>query len=443
LSHRCYAITLRTIITREDIVSGQPIALVAAPGAIARGHADGLPYANIPGIPQLRAFASVAQSRSISRGAADLARSQPAVTQSIANLEASYGMPLFLRKRTGLILTDAGLILHSRVCRYFAEVRGAVQECGAERGWSGAQVDVIVNRLTRPLTTALLLIDEHGSVPRAAQALGQREATLRKAVISLEAELEVRLFNRDFHGMTTNHQGQKLAARLRLAMRELEAAREEVNARLGVEDGRILAGAMMLAGNQMLTSVLERFTRLHPQACVSVMNAGYDVLLDRLKRGGIDFVVGLQNNPSPDENVVEQVIASDPFVLAVRKGHPLTRRGAVRKADLVQYDWVLSAPGAVRRDAFERLFANMTKPIGRVETHSIVTILSLLANSDAIAILTRSELLLDQQFGGHLAPLDFGPIEPESNIALTMRRGWLPTHLQTAFARCLVDATGA
>jgi LysR family transcriptional regulator of gallate degradation len=151
----------------------------------------------------------------------------------------------------------------------------------------------------------------------------------------------------------------------------------------------------------------------------------------------------LQNNPSPDENVVEQVIASDPFVLAVRKGHPLTRRGAVRKADLVQYDWVLSAPGAVRRDAFERLFANMTKPIGRVETHSIVTILSLLANSDAIAILTRSELLLDQQFGGHLAPLDFGPIEPESNIALTMRRGWLPTHLQTAFARCLVDATGA
>nr|WP_246448665.1 LysR family transcriptional regulator [Novosphingobium flavum] len=407
------------------------------------GGTDDLPYANVPGLSQLRAFASVAESRSISRGAADLARSQPAVTQSIANLEASFGVPLFLRKRSGLILTDAGLILHDRVRRYFAEVRGALMECGADRSWSGARVDVIASRLTRPLTTTLLLIDEFGSIPRAAQLLHQREATLRKAIASLEAELEVKLFNRDFHGITTNHKGKILAMRLRLAMRELESAREEVNARLGIENGRILAGAMMLAGNQLLTSVLERFTRLHPQASVSVMNASYDVLLDRLKRGAIDFVVGLQNCPAAEENVVEQVIASDPFVLAVRKGHPLTKRAAIRKADLLQYDWVLSAPGAVRRHAFELLFANMAKPVGRVETHSIVTILSLLANSDAIAILTQSELILDQRLGGRLAPLDFGPIEPDSSIALTTRRGWLPTHLQKAFARCLLDLSDA
>lgn len=397
-----------------------------------------LPYANAPRLSQLRAFVSVAESRSISRGAADVARSQPAITQAIANLEASFGVPLFLRQPSGVVLTDAGHIVHNRVRRYFAEVRGAVLECGAARGWTGPQADVIVNRLTRPLTAALLLVDEHGSIPRAAQLLHQREATLRKTVAMLEAALEVELFNREAYGISTNPAGKRLSARLRLAMRELEAAREEVNAGFGIENGRIRAGAMMLAGNQLVTSVLQRFTQLHPQASVSVMNARYDVLLDLLKRGAIDFVVGLQNRPSPAENVDEQVLATDPFVLAVRVGHPLTRRRHLRKADLAQFDWVLSAPGAVRRAAFDQLFAGEIKPIGRVETHSIVTILSLLANSDAIAILTRSELVLDQQLGGQLAPLDFGPLMTESSLAMTTRRGWLPTRLQTDFARCVL-----
>lgn len=398
---------------------------------------EDLPYANVPSLSQLRAFVSVAESRSISRGAAQLARSQPAVTQAIANLESAFGVPLFLRQRSGLVLTDAGLTLHGRTHRYFTEVRGAVLACMAE-DCTASRIDIIVNRLTKPLTTALLLIDEYGSIPRAAQLLHQREATLRKAVASLEAELGTKLFNRDFHGITTNHHGKLLAARLRLATRELESAREEVNARLGVENGRILAGAMMLAGNQLMTSTLERFLRSHAQASVSVMNASYDVLLDHLKRGSIDFVVGLQNRPSSEENVVERLIAADPFVLAVRRGHPLTARETVRKADLQQYDWVLSAPGAVRRDAFEMLFADTTKPIGRVETHSIVTILSLLANSDSIAILTESELQLDQQLGGRLEALHFGPLEPDSSIALTTRRGWLPTNLQAAFAECVM-----
>lgn len=401
--------------------------------------ADDTPYGLVPSLSQLRAFASVAESRSVSRGAADLARSQPAVTQAIANLESSFGVPLFLRQRSGLVLTDAGLILHSRTRRYFTEFRGAVLECIVEGDCTGARVDRIINRLTRPLITALLIIDEYSSIPRAAQLLKQREATLRKAIASLEKELEVELFNRDFHGITTNHRGKRLATRLRLATRELESAREEVNAKLGVESGMILAGAMMLAGNQLVTSVLQSFTRKHPQASISVINAGYDVLLDQLKRGSIDFVVGLQNHPSPEENVVEQVIAADPFVLAVRRGHPLTTRAFLRKDDLLQFDWVLSSPGAVRRDAFERLFANMAKPIGRVETHSIVTILTLLANSDAIAILTRSELLLDEQLGGRLEVLNFGPLDSDSSIALTTRRGWLPTYLQNAFAKCVME----
>jgi LysR family transcriptional regulator, regulator for genes of the gallate degradation pathway len=418
----------------EDITAVEGVLTSLSFDGNGRDHYDGL-----PSLSQLRAFASVAESRSISRGAADLARSQPAVTQAIGNLESSMGAPLFIRQRAGLVLTDAGLILKNRVDRYFAEVRGAVLECGGDRGWSAAQVNALANRLTRSLTTALLLIDEFGSLAHAAKLLGQREATVRKAVSVLEAEMGMRLFDREAHGISTNVHGKVLAARLRLAMRELESAREEVNAGFGIENGRILLGAMMLAGNHLLNSVLQRFTALHPQARVSVMNATSDVLLDGLKRGSIDFAIGLQNRPSMADNVVEEVIADDPFVLAVRRGHPLATRRGLRATDLAQFDWVLARPGAVRRAAFEAIFANRMRPTARVETHSILTILSLLVSSDAIAVMTRSELILEEQLGGRLMALDFGPLDTESRIAVTTRRGWLPTRLQTAFARCLHD----
>jgi len=398
---------------------------------------DDAPYNYLPSLPQIRAFNAVAESRSMSLGAIDLGRSQPAVTQAIANLEASFGVPLFLRQRSGLILTDAGLILHNRVRRFFAEVRGAVVKCGSDRGWKGPQIDVIANRLTKSLIVALLLIDEFGSLGHAARLLNQRVAALRKAVRSLEEDLETTLFKRGPHGISVNAQGKLLATRLRLAVRELEAAREEMNAGFGIETGHILVGAMMLAGNHLLTSVLQRFTSRYPQARVSVLNATYDVLLDRLKRGSIDFTVGLQNHPTPADNVLEQVIASDPFVLAVRRGHPLTKRTVINTTHLVQYDWVLARPGAVRRAAFDRLFRNGPRPTARVETHSIVTIVTLLAESDAIAIMTQSELILEKKLGGNLVALDFGPLESDSRIAVMTRRGWMPTHLQDAFARCL------
>ena len=399
------------------------------------------PFSTVPSSSQLRAFASVAEAGGISRGAADLGRSQPAVTQAIASLESSFGVPLFIRQRSGLILTDAGTIIHKRVQRYFDEVRAAVTACGADRGWGGPQVDAKVSRLTRPLTVALLLVDELGSIARAAKLLGQRETTLRKAITSIESALEINLFNHEPSGISTNVSGRLLAARLRLAMREMEAAREEVAAGFGVENGRILAGAMMLAGNQLITSVLERFTKLHPQASISVVNASYDVLIDRLKRGAIDFVVGLQYRPSPAENLVEEVIAADPFVLAVRRGHPLAGHHPLTQAELARYNWVLSAPGTVRRDAFEQLFTDVASPVARVETHSIVTILSLLANSDVIAIMTQSELLLDKQLGNRLEALRFGPLMVESHIAMTTRRGWLPTRLQTAFAQAVMESS--
>ena len=65
----------------------------------------------------LRAFCQIAECGSISAASDKVYLSQPAITQAIAKLETSLGTRLFMRKNTGMLLTEAGKILHHRVKR--------------------------------------------------------------------------------------------------------------------------------------------------------------------------------------------------------------------------------------------------------------------------------------------------------------------------------------
>lgn len=64
----------------------------------------------------LRYFVMAAEEKNISRAAARLNISQPAVSRQIRDLEAEFGVSLFERESNGLSLTDAGqaALLHSQ-----------------------------------------------------------------------------------------------------------------------------------------------------------------------------------------------------------------------------------------------------------------------------------------------------------------------------------------
>ena len=60
---------------------------------------------------QLRQFLTVAQCGNVTRAAAELYISQPALSISISKLEDEIGKPLFLRNNRKLVLTASGEVL--------------------------------------------------------------------------------------------------------------------------------------------------------------------------------------------------------------------------------------------------------------------------------------------------------------------------------------------
>ena len=263
-----------------------------------------------------------------------------------------------------------GRILQRRAEACFSRIDTGVQDIMSGSGKRGGAA-AISRRITKAQILALTSVHEHSSFAQAARHAKVSLTSLHRSARSLEQQIGVKLFKNTAQGAATSEAGTRLSSALLLAMRELEWAEEEIKSQQGVLRGRLLIGALMLAGTHFIAVGLDKFISEHPEVKISIVNGTYDVLLSKLRSGSIDFLVGLMKNPPPTDDVVEEPLVHDPYVIAVSRDHALAGRDRVTVADLSQGEWI--APPA-RRTAIEGIFKGRAIPRFNVETHSLPAI---------------------------------------------------------------------
>ena len=388
----------------------------------------------LPSLRYLRVFETVARLESISRASVAIHLSQPAVTQAIAKLEKEIGESLFERRHSGTYLTEAGTIFRRRTQRLFEQMEEALRNFGVgAEGARKSDLNTEAGRITRTQIRAFEAIAGNESLERAARASGLSHTSLHRALRELESRLGRPLYRHTEHGIVATRAGGELARCMTLAMHEIECAINDLNAARGALRGRVAIGAQLLGSSSLIGAVATRFVQRFPDARVQIVSDAYESLLEQLRTGTIDYLVGLLRNPSALPDVVEEPLFSDPYVVVVRHGHPLTRLRKITLDDLARYDWVAPRKGAARRIAFDRLFARMKQPPRTsIETYSLTTLRTILAESNHATLLTRYEVSLEKLMG-LLTSLPFGPLDPPASVAVTTRAGWLPTQVQREF----------
>jgi LysR family transcriptional regulator of gallate degradation len=204
----------------------------------------------------------------------------------------------------------------------------------------------------------------------------------------------------------------------------------------GIFTARIAVGNIPHSGAHLLSKAINQFLASYPAASVHVLDGPYEPLLDALRAGDLDVLFGVLRRPAWASDVREEFLFSNPYVVVVRRQHPLARSRNVTLRDLARYDWILPARGTPRREAFERLFAGLSRsPSVSIETTSPAIYRTVLATTDRIALLST----LEAQFAepGALTMLPFDSLVLARADGVASRADWQPTRLHQQFLNLL------
>lgn len=357
---------------------------------------------------------------SITAAADAINLTQPAITQALAKLERQIGQPLFERRAEGMEPTPAALVIVPRI---------------------KAALDLIASpRVTMVQMRALIMIADHGSYVGASAATGLAQPSLHRAIADLSFAIKRVLVERRGKGIALTEHGRRTARAFRLARAELEAGLSELASLDGKETGRISVGAMPLSRARLLPAAITSFHRLHPDVRINIVEGAFGDLIEPLRDGEIDIMIGALRDPAPGADVEQRALFNDKPVVIGRVKHPLSKSRPTIK-ELGQYPWISGAVGTPLRGMWEHMFvgAGTNLPPVPIECGSVMTIRQILMESDFLALLSPDQVAVEIEVGW-LTKIADTPDSLTRTIGMTVRSGWRPTAMQAAFVETLVSA---
>jgi DNA-binding transcriptional LysR family regulator len=385
----------------------------------------------LPSFRHLRVVEAVARWNNLSRAAAEVHMSQPAVTQVVMKIEAWAGFRIFIRNQTGTFLTDEGRHFLACIRRLFTQIESALQD-DILRAATPEVVRTSVSRLKSSHIKVLATVADSASFEDAALVLDLSRTAVHRTARGLELILGTELYERTPHGLVANQAARNLATGLQRACQVLREGLDEIALARGKGSSRIFIGAQPLASISLLADAINSVLAIHPDAQVRLIEGSYQFLLQELRSGRLDVMFGALKRPQGMQDVTEEPLFEEPYCVVARRGHPLSRKTSVTIRDLTTVDWVLPGTGQ-RRRAFERLFnKEAQRPTSCIDATTVSAQMAILTSSDRVTLLTPLELASEPRLNGLMAL----PIEiriARSADGLTVRSDWRPSPFQSCF----------
>jgi LysR family transcriptional regulator of gallate degradation len=378
----------------------------------------------------LGAVAEIGRVGSLSAAAQQVNLSQPALAQALGKVERLLGARLFERQPGGMIPTVAGHILIIRIERALRYLVHGVRL--ARRSARLVSADHIERRVTMSQLRALIAVESTGSYAMAAGQIGLSQPAVHRAVRDFQQFLGTELFVRAGRSIRSTDIASRFMRFARLMLAELRAGLDEICALTSGNGGRIEIGTLPMARAVFLPDLLTSFMAANPTATVRVIEAPYGELLNALRQGDIDLIIGgALREPPPSNDIVQEILFDDEQVVVGNARHPLRRRKNLSSADLLHFPWIIPSSGVPMRTNWERMFrdSGIEPPEVRIECGSMLIARGLMLKGNWLTLMSRDQIRLECD-AGMLAEIDAPGEVLRRRIVLTRRHDWRPTALQ-------------
>jgi len=276
----------------------------------------------------------------------------------------------------------------------------------------------------------LVLIDDCGSIVRAAAHIHMSQSAATQALAELERIVGMKLFERHARGIRSTAAGRALLSAARGAIAGLLESAESLAAISRGATAALRLGAIPAAAHALMSPLLGAFYSAHPDVHLELQEDTGAHLLPMLTAGRLDAVFCRAPQLLPAGFVFEPLLADDVWVVA-GSGHALAGRADVPIGALAGARWVLPAINIQLREVFE------TRVLGAlpdaqwfpVSSLSMPVLEGLLQQPGAVALMPRS-MSAGLLAAGRVCRLDVAlsaPMDPlgvayrEANAALLLQ----------------------
>lgn len=284
----------------------------------------------------------------------------------------------------------------------------------------------------------LVAVAEHGHFGRAAIACRVSQPTLSTQLKKLEAELGVRLLERNPRQVLLTAVGERVMARARGILGEVEAIRVIARHTRDPRSGRLRLGIFPTLSPYLLPHVVPTLRERFPDLELLLVEEQTEALLEQLHGGRLDAAVLAL--PVADEALDGELLFREDFLLAVPAGHRLAGAGRVDVPALAAEHLLLLADGhclrqqvlAVCRMAGAREYAGF-------RATSLETLRHMVAAGVGVTLLPELSAQPPIPQPGTVRLLRFADPAPHRDLGLFWRPASVYRDLLPGLARALRD----
>jgi DNA-binding transcriptional LysR family regulator len=263
---------------------------------------------------------------------------------------------------------------------------------------------------------------ETGSISAAARALSISQSSVTEAIRTLEEDLGVTLFDRQSRGLLITQKGAAFLRHARQIMADVATARMTF-AEEGPTVGRLSLGVTSLVAGYVLSDILQRFRRAHPQVDLSVTEDTGEYLQHLLIGGELDVAVLLTSSVRDRMALQVESLIVSPYRLWLPMGHPLSQQEAIALDELSGQPLIQLMVDEIEESTRRLTEAMSTKPKIAFRTRSVEAVRSLVATGAGLAILPGLVYRPWSLEGDRIEIRDVSGDLPTVQVGLAWRRG--------------------
>ncbi len=193
---------------------------------------------------------------------------------------------------------------------------------------------------------------EQGGFSAAARVLHMAQPAVSIAIMKLEEELGVSLFDPAVNRRQLTHEGEHLLQHATHVLREVEVLQEELNGLRGMLVGQLSLACPSILATYFLPGLLGMFMTEHPQLTASISQYGTKDIEQNLRGRMIDLGVIVGELPENHSELEVVPLIQQRLCLAVNEKHKFAHRSYVRYTDVHRLPMFIYESGYYIRDAF-------------------------------------------------------------------------------------------